>query len=128
MDALSADMGNCTVAEASSAPGVIAFSASAVPEWPLFQASSGPVFTWGERSSGHMVLWELKRIYDEAVHWYPNVFTLPLGDTGKRFVSETTRLLQGFAEGSALELVSSWALLLMPQLLLQKPSVLSSHR
>ena len=53
---------------------------------------------------------------------------IPLGAAGNKFVEESTRLVQAFAEGSALESVSFWALMLMPSLLLQQPMGQPSHR
>ena len=69
-----------------------------------------------------------KSAYLEVVQWRPNIFAIPLGAAGKKFVEESTRLVQAFAEGSALESVSFWALMLMPSLLLQQPTGQPSHR
>ena len=98
-----------------------------LPELPPVQQCSAPAFFWGELS-GEFVLQTLQTVYHEAVHWLPNIFTIPLGAVGKRFVDEVTRLLRGFAEGSALESVSFWAVMVMPLLLLQKPAEPSSHQ
>ena len=62
------------------------------------------------------------------MHWKPNLFSIPLGAVGKKFVVEMARLVRAFAEQSALESVSFWALMIMPSLLLQQPSSSSSHR
>lgn len=88
---------------------------------PAFKASSAPEFAWEGGIAGETVLKDFKQIYQEVVHWRPNCFTVPLGSSGKRFVMETIRLLQGFSEGNALESVSFLALMIMPQLLLQNP-------
>ena len=94
-----------------------------LPEPP---AMSSPSFTWGERS-GEDVLSVLERIYAEIVHWRGNIFTVPLGATGKRFVLETTRLVQAFSDGGALESVALLALMVMPALLLQAPCRSAPH-
>lgn len=95
---------------------------------PSVVEASAPAFVWGENIPGKVVLEHLRKIYYEAVHWLPNVFLVPLGSTGKKFVQETNRLLRGFAEASALESVSLFALMVMPLLLLQKPCKEYSHR
>ena len=91
------------------------------------QQPSEPVFSWGETLLGKDVIQSLQKAYDEAVHCLPNIFTIPLGAVGKRFVDKATWLLRGFAEDSALESVSFLALMVMPQLLLQNPVDPSSH-
>ena len=93
-----------------------------VPDLPQFEVASTAEFTWGKFSEGAEALETLKNIYYEAVHWVPNLFTIPLGRVGKRVVIETSRFLRGFADGSALESVSFWAVMVMPLLSLQNPA------
>ena len=119
--ALSVDKGHDGTASDSDSPSII-------PDLPPVQQPSEPAFSWGETLPGEAVIQSLQKAYNEAVHWLPNIFTIPLGAVGKRFVDEATRLLRGFAEDSALESVSFLALMVMPQLLLQKPADPSSHR
>ena len=99
-----------------------------IPDLPPVQQPSTPAVSWGEIQSGEAVLEILQNAYCEAVHWLPNIFTIPLGAMGKRFVDEVTRLMRGFAEDSALESISFWAVMVMPQLLLQKATEPSSYR
>ena len=101
---------------------------AAAPELPQPRDTSAPAFAWGEIAAGEDALLYLQRAYHEAVHWQPNLFTVPLGSVGKRFVEETTRLTRSFAEQTAHESVSFWALMVMPLLLLQKPADPTSHR
>ena len=44
--------------------------------------------------------------YNDIIHWKRNIFLLPSGATGKTFIREITRLLQTFAEGSAMECIA----------------------
>ena len=46
---------------------------------------------------------------------------VPLGNAGKRFVSELANLLQAVADSSALESVSFLTAMVMPHVLLQRP-------
>ena len=78
-------------------------------------------FTWGNHNSIDFKQ-SLDATFSEAVHWRPNLFKLPYGNIGKVFVSELARLFKAFAAGSALESVALKAALVMPILLLQKPS------
>ena len=95
---------------------------------PDFQCSSSPAFMWGEEVHGEKFVSAVKDAYQEVVRWRPNLFSIPLGAVGKKFVVEATRLVRAFAEGSVLESVALWALTTMPSLLLQQPSSSSSHR
>ena len=62
-------------------------------------------------------------MYEEVVFWRKNLFKLPSGAAGKRYIRETTRLINIWNESnvpladSALKLV-----MIMPAVLLQKPS------
>ena len=95
---------------------------------PEFVPASSPAFSWGDAHGGEEFLQQVKSAYLEVVQWRPNIFAIPLGAAGKKFVEESTRLVQAFAEGSALESVSFLALMLMPSLLLQQPTGQPSHR
>ena len=65
---------------------------------------------------------QLCLVYSEIVHWKKNLFYVPSGSAGKSFVWELARLFRSFAENTALEPVSMYAAMTMPQLLLQKPT------
>ena len=52
-----------------------------------------------------------------------NIFLLPSGAAGKRYIRETTRLIDAWNKNSeALKNVALKAVMIMPHLLLQKPS------
>ena len=94
---------------------------------PVPSGLSSPAFLWGDRPRDE-ILSLLETIYAEVVHWRGNVFTVPLGASGKRFVIETARLAEAFADGGALESVAILAMMVMPSLLLQAPCPSSSHQ
>ena len=94
---------------------------------PLFNPASSPSFTLGEKE-GEEILQTLHSIRDEVVHWEPNLFDIPLGAAGKRFLEENIRLISAFADGSALESASLLALMVLPALTLQRTADSLSHR
>ena len=59
--------------------------------------------------------------YDEIVTWKRNIFRVPSGAIGKKFVSELSRLFHAYADSSALESFALKAAMVLPALLLQKP-------
>ena len=61
-------------------------------------------------------------IYDKVVFWRKNLFLLPSGSCGKRYIEESTRLLNRWIHGSPVNGISFKAVILMPNLLLQKLS------
>ena len=71
--------------------------------------------------SGDEVCGFLLSAYEEVIHWKPNIFLLPFGKAGKRFVCELARLYQAFANDSALGSIALLACSVMQPLLLQKP-------
>ena len=82
---------------------------------------STPTFTWG-KLSGPAFARSLDATYAEVVHWRRNCFTVPFGKAGKDFVRELSRLYSAYGSASALESVALKATLVLPILLLQKPS------
>ena len=62
----------------------------------------------------------MNECYEKAVHWIPNLFSLPSGKQGRLFVKELSRLFYLYAEDSAMECIALKAAFLLP-LLLQKP-------
>ena len=91
------------------------------PTLPEFTPMAVPTFNWGPLSA-EVFTASLNSAYSEIVHWRPNLFTVPYGNIGKTFVLELSRLFNAFAAASALESVALKATMVMPNLLLQKPS------
>lgn len=77
-------------------------------------------FQWGSLS-GSQFTENVMSAYSEVAHWRSNLFHVPSGAVGKKFVSELARLIQAYADASALESVALTAVMTMPHLLLQKP-------
>ena len=67
----------------------------------------------------------INEIYEEIVHWRRNLFKVPSGKAGKAFVTEIDHLLCANAEAEALEAIALKAAMILPALLLQKPSASS---
>ena len=65
---------------------------------------------------------DLNNAYEKIVHWKKNVFMLPSGAAGKRYVEEVTRLMKLWIQDTPLKSISLKAAHVMPALLLQKPS------
>ena len=71
----------------------------------------------------------MSAIYDEIVFWRKNLFLLPIGHCGKLFISEMTRLINAWNNNSTnLKPISLKALMIMPALLMQKPSYKSKSK
>ena len=64
----------------------------------------------------------LNTVYDKVVFWRKNIFLLPLGRSGKLYTEETTKLINSRTHNSPLQDVAFKAIMVMPNLLLQKPS------
>ena len=90
-------------------------------ELPEFLPAMEPPFIWGPSVSVTFMN-SLIAAYSAVVHWRPNLFKVPFGKVGKPFVSELARLFKAFASSSAMESVAMKAAIVLPTLLLQKPS------
>ena len=87
---------------------------------PPFIPLERTCFSWADLD-GSEVVEIINEAYTEIVHWRRNVFAVPSGEAGKKFVTELARLFQAFADRSALEQIAIKAAMIMPALLLQKP-------
>lgn len=76
-------------------------------------------FYWGE---GSVFTQQIDVCYEKIVFWRRNLFMLPNGAAGKKFIREITRLLNAWVEKSPLRVITMKAIHIMPALLLQKPS------
>ena len=68
--------------------------------------------------------WEenVSSIYEKIVYWKKNIFVLPSSKSRSCFIDETTRLTDAWVRGSPLKNITLKAVMIMPSLLLQKPS------
>ena len=78
-------------------------------------------FLWGETKGSNFVK-DLDTMYEKIVYWRQNLFLLPSGRPGKKFIKEITRLVNSWIDNTALKQFSLKAIMVMPALLLQKPS------
>ena len=79
------------------------------------------VFKWGG-IDGKTFTERVELIYEKVVYWKKNLFLLPTGKSGKLYIDESAELLYSWVEGTALHNIAFKAIMVMPYLLLQKPS------
>ena len=84
-------------------------------------------FLWGERD-GTLFTDDLNVAYEKIVLWRKNLFMLPTGNAGKKYIKDVTKLLNTWAQDSPLRSISLKAIHNMLALLLQKPSKTSKSR
>ena len=73
---------------------------------PAYHAAADITFSWGDLDPASFCQ-SLKEAYAEVVHWKKNLYIkVPLGNVGKSFEAELSRLYNAFASGSALELIA----------------------
>ena len=76
---------------------------------------------------------DLNSAYEKIVHWKKNLFILPSGAAGKRYVKEVTRLMKLWIQDTPLKSMSLKAVHVMPVLFLQnqanpqKPKIIFKH-
>ena len=95
--------------------------APSCPMLPEYTPLSSPTFTWGDLSGPEFARL-LDTTYAEVVHWRCNCYSVPFGKVGRDFVSELSWLYLAYRSASALEAVAQKAAIVLPILLLQKPS------
>lgn len=101
-------------------PGSISESEAPNCSLPSFRPTLGTDYTWGDLS-GQVFTSLIDEAYSQVVHWRPNLFKVPSGSSGKRFVAELAHLYEAYATESALEPVALTAAMTLPALMLQKP-------
>ena len=79
------------------------------------------VFKWGD-IDGKIFTERVELIYEKVVYWKKNLFLLPTGKSGNMYIDENVKLLNSLVEGTALHNIAFKAIMIMPNLLLQKPS------
>ena len=103
---------------------ILCFKCSGQPppygDLPTYPSISPPSFLWND-VSGSDFSTMINSAYNEAIHWRRNLFSVPVGKAGCRFVQKLSRLFQSYADCSALEGIAFKAAMVMPILLLQKP-------
>ena len=89
------------------------------PQLPVVTPVASPSFTLGQLDATSFIK-IISEAYEETVHWRRNLFMIPTGNPGKRFVSELASLFRAYAEGSALECIALKATTVLAILALQK--------
>ena len=84
-------------------------------------------FVWGERNRTLFTA-DLNKAYEKMVFWRNNLFMLPTGNAGKKYIKEVTRLLNLWTQSTPLRSISLKAIHTMSALLSQKPSKTSKSR
>ena len=79
------------------------------------------VFKWGG-IDGKTFTERVELIYEKVVYWKKKLFLLPTGKSGKLYIDESAELLNSWVEGTALHNIAFKGIMVMPYLLLQKPS------
>lgn len=97
------------------------------PPRELIQPVVQQLFMWGQLN-GDQATRELKECYEKVVYWRKNIFMLPKGASGKDYIRETTRLINGWTTESPIKECAMYAIHVMPALLLQKPAKTSKSR
>ena len=83
---------------------------------------------WGNHSKQDLEM-IINSIYEEIVFWKRNLFLLPTGSSGKTFISETTKWIDHWNNDSAhFTEIAMKVVMVMPSLLLQKPSYKSTSK
>ena len=67
-------------------------------------------------------------VYDEIAHYRKNIFNVPSGRAGKSFIEELTLWIKQFNADSDLNSVALKAFMVLPTLILQKPSATSKSK
>ena len=70
----------------------------------------------------------INAIYEEVIFWKRNLFMLPSGKVDKEFFEECCRLVNEWVDDGPLHLIALKAIMIMPSLLLQKPSKKSKSK
>ena len=84
-------------------------------------------FKWGS-FDGDAITRKVNHTYEQIVYWKKNIFLLPKGAAGKHYICEITRLVNAWVENSPLKSLALKAIMIMPALLLQKPTKKSKSK
>ena len=65
---------------------------------------------------------EINDAYETTVHWQKNHFMIPSGKAGKEFITELSSWLNKFSNDTPFQSIALKVYMILPSLLLQKPS------
>ena len=95
--------------------------ADILPSLRPFKKMTDDTYMWNGLVDGDTFQSSVNSAYSEVVKWKRNIFLVPFGKTGERFVDELSMLFRAYGESTALEPIAITAAMTMPALLLQKP-------
>ena len=92
------------------------------PNLPPFNLVNKIPTTGWSNLTGEELYCDINKAYDTIVHWQKNLFMLPSGKQNKEFIKELSSWLNKFNNDSAYQFIALKACMILPSLLLQKPS------
>ena len=96
-------------------------------ELPLLEIASSTSFRWGNRD-GESFTEAINRANEETVKWKSNLFEVPRGKAGTSFVRELSCLTDAYSDATAMEGIALKTAMVLPALVLQKPSPKSKSK
>ena len=84
-------------------------------------------YIWG-KFKDHEFEKNLSQVYETVVFWRKNLFLLPSGKAGEKFIGEVSRLMSEWLHDSPLKDIAFKAIMVMSSLLLQKSSQKSKSK
>ena len=92
------------------------------PHLPTFEKVGViPLVSWASHT-GEELYCEINDAYETIVHWQKNLFMIPSGKAGKEFITELSPWLNKFNNDTPFQSIALKVYMILPSLLLQKPS------
>ena len=110
-----------------AAPSTSATSPIGSTEQHTAPTNRNPNVLWGEATIDEIID-STNTVYEKIVFFKQNLFKLPSGHAGKDFIRECTRLVGSWNTNSAWKSIAWKCIMIMPALLLQKPSSVSKSK
>ena len=98
------------------------------PNLPPYTNASSVVKSITNSLNEHEFLETIHRVYDEIVQWRKNLFKLPSGNAAKMFIRELISWLEHFNRDSEYKSIALKVYMILPSLILQKPTRNSKAR
>ena len=93
----------------------------------MVQNTPRETFLWGDKY-GNEVTSQIQEAYERVVHMRRNIFMPPTGNSTKELIREISKLLNEYNEDTAMAYIAMKALMILPALVLQKPSAKSKSQ
>ena len=98
------------------------------PNLPPYTNASSVVKSITNSLNEHEFLETIHRVYDEIVQWRKNLFKFPSGNAAKMFIRELISWLEHFNRDSEYKSIALKVYMILPSLILQKPTRNSKAR